>query len=234
MTRTAQLDRPSEILLQIHALARELRDLAGDSLVITIEPAKPQPFDASAPKVVTIDTAATNGHHHAAPDVAAQVFEVLSEIEPATHSAVAKRLNLSIGSKAQLAIRDTMVELAAAGQLVEAGKYRNGMRYRRRRPADEIGFSAPRPKLPGGASSAASNGHGLPPQGQINEATGLDLRVVHSLREEAATVTELSMRLDIPRRDITAAVARLTEHGRIVECGKRPPRQHTVYGATDD
>lgn len=201
----ATFERQAELLETIHSCARELRELAGNALVITIKPA---------------GTSTRRSNSDIAREGDAAVLDVFNR-----HPGEWLRRRDVVADASIPYSRATRVfnRLVKQGALEHNGENTNRSRYR-----------LPESQLPGGASS---NGHRPsahePIDASVDPHSPLE-RVRRACAEDAATITELAMRLDLPRREIASCVEYLLDQDLIVKCGERQPLNHTVYGAHDE
>ena len=231
----ATFERQAELLETIHRCARELRELAGDALVITIEPAREK---HKRPRIQNPGIG-RGGPQRAEGDRKRAAIMDLFKARPGDW--IALRDVIAETSLTRASATGLVRQLLRSGQLEHNGGQRNASRYRLASDA-----AADPDPLPGGASSrlsprtrksieraeretaAAAASNGQPDGGDVEE------RVLESIRFEAGTITEVAMRTDIPRRHVGPAIETLKERGLIVHCGERFPQRHKVYGAVGD
>lgn len=133
-----------------------------------------------------------------------------------------------------------LTHLREQGRVEHNGGQRRAARYRLKTSPVPVAARKVSGHLNGaseqGAPAVAAPSDAGPWEGQQApppEFAELKDRIVRSCADDAATITELAMRLDIPRRSVVTLVLELLTAGRLVTCGKRPPLNHDVYGANE-
>lgn len=220
----AAFERQAQLLETIHGAARELRDLVGNALVITIEPAK---TGNGKPPVGAVPGSAGEA--------------ALNYLRGRPGEWVAVREIIAATGKTTSTVAHACKKLQNQGVLEHNGRKTRAARFRFPQSSPETpparngghlvtgeqGASAAAP-----SHAAAWEGTQTPPPKPDGLQEVRD-RIVQSCADDAATVTELAMRLDVPRRAVVPLVLELVTDGRLEKCGKRPPLQHDVYGATE-